>query len=36
MKLYIIFFLAVVKKETSNYQLSEGTPCEMVRLSLST
>ncbi|KAL2311555.1 hypothetical protein Nmel_003278, partial [Mimus melanotis] len=29
MKLYIIFFLAVVNKETSNYQLSEGAPCEM-------
>ncbi|XP_041278331.1 transforming growth factor beta activator LRRC32-like isoform X1 [Onychostruthus taczanowskii] len=29
MKLYIIFFLAVVNKETSNYQLPEGTSCEM-------
>lgn len=34
MKLYIIFFLAVVNKQTSNYQPPEGTSCEMVRLSL--
>ncbi|XP_062367790.1 transforming growth factor beta activator LRRC32-like [Cinclus cinclus] len=29
MKLYIIFFLAALNKETSNYQLSEGASCEM-------
>lgn len=34
MKLYIIFFLALVNKETSNYQLPDGTSCELVRLSL--
>jgi len=32
MKLYVIFFLAVVNRGTSNYQPTEGMSCEMVRL----
>lgn len=33
MKLYIVFFLAVVNRGTSNNQPTEGMSCEMVRLS---
>ena len=34
MKLYVIFFLAVVNRGTSNNQPTEGMSCEMVRQSL--
>lgn len=31
MKLYVLFFLAVVNRGTSNNQPTEGISCEMVR-----
>uniref|UniRef100_A0A8B9QAX1 Leucine-rich repeat-containing protein 32 n=1 Tax=Apteryx owenii TaxID=8824 RepID=A0A8B9QAX1_APTOW len=33
MKLYIIFFLAVVNRGISNYRATEGTSCDMVSIS---